>query len=112
MESTDSSPPPGAALAPDTVVAPGTTVTSPVPEPSQRSASAEYLDKPQFHRRLTLPTTNDHGELTVTYAVAGAQSDSARTVLFIGGMMGGRFLATLGDYYSEKLGLRLVVVDR
>ena len=108
MASTDSTTAPGAALALDTVVAPGSTGTS----PAQRLASTEYLDQPRFHRRLTLPATNDHGELTVTYAVAGAQSDTAHTVLFIGGMMGGRYLATLGDFVAEKLGLRLVVTDR
>ncbi|KAJ9156482.1 hypothetical protein NKR23_g1112 [Pleurostoma richardsiae] len=102
----------GSALAPDTLVA-STSEASPAPQPSQRAAeAAAYLDQSRFHCRLTVPATDDHGLLTVTYAVAGAQSNSAHTVLFIGGMMGTRYLATLGDFLCEKLGLRFVVVDR
>lgn len=102
------------ALAPDALVPPTTTTTdtSPAPQLSQRSAAAEYVNSARFHRRLTLPATDAHGELTVTYAIAGAQSTSAKTAFFIGGMMGGRFLATLVDFLGEKLGLRIVVVDR
>lgn len=103
------------ALAPDALLAPTTAEPSsaPAPQPpSLRSAAAEYVGQARFHHRLTLPATDAHVELTVTYAIAGAQSASANTVFFIGGMMGGRYLATLIDFMGEKLGLRIVVVDR
>jgi hypothetical protein len=79
---------------------------------SHRAAAAEFVDQPRFHRRMKLPATDAHGELAVTYAVAGAQSHAARTVLFIGGLMGSRYVATFVDYLAESYGLRIVVVDR
>lgn len=74
--------------------------------------AVEYVARPHFHQRLTLPATDAHGELTVTYAVAGNLDSSAPTLLFIGGMFGGRYLAVFQDYVCKKLGVRMVSVDR
>lgn len=74
--------------------------------------AAEFVDRPRFHQRLTLPATDDHGELTVSYAIAGCQDASAPTVLFIGGMFGGRYTAVMCDYIGEKMGIRIVATDR
>ena len=77
-----------------------------------QARSRDFIASEKFNRRFTLPATDDHGELTVTYAVAGKDSESAPTILFIGGLYGGRYLATMADYLSEKKGVRFVVADR
>lgn len=77
-----------------------------------QTRSRDFIAREKFNRRFTLPANDDHGELTVTYAVAGKDSDSAPTILFIGGLYGGRYLATMADYISEKKGVRFVVADR
>jgi hypothetical protein len=88
----------------------------PSSKPSQKranaAAAAEFLSQPSFHRQLIVPATSEHAELTVGYAVAGALHDDAPTVLFIGGMMATRYLATIGDFVGRKMGVRMVVADR
>ncbi|RMZ76939.1 hypothetical protein DV737_g4594, partial [Chaetothyriales sp. CBS 132003] len=73
---------------------------------------AEYVGRSRFHQRLTLPATDSHGELTVSYAVGGCQDTSAPTVLLVGGLFGGRYMAVMADYICEKMGIRIVVTDR
>ena len=73
---------------------------------------AKYVSRPRFHQRLALPATDAHGELEVTYAVGGSQDPSAPTLLFVGGMFGGRYVAVLSDYICREMGVRVVSVDR
>lgn len=83
--------------------------------PSQEdlvSRAKAFLAQEKFNRRFTLPATSTHDELTVTYAVGGVDSDTAPTMLFIGGMFGGRFLASMADHVAQSLGMRFVVTDR
>lgn len=89
-----------------------TTLSAAIDEPQPGSNIAEYVSRPRFHQRLTLPATDTHGELTVTYAVGGLQGPSAPTLLMIGGMFGGRYMAVLGDYIGRKMGVRVVCADR
>lgn len=96
---------------PDGVPAP----TTPPPAPQQHeleTRAQEFVAQERFNRRFTLPATDAHDELTVTYAVGGVDSDTAPTLLFIGGLYGGRRLATVFDYVAQSLGMRVVVVDR
>ncbi len=113
---------PSVALMPDVTgpaVAPGwvpptqaaTSATSPTQKELQARAE-DYVRQEKFNRRLTLPATAKHGELVVSYALAGADSESAPGALFIGGLYGGRFLATIADHAAKKLGMRVVVIDR
>jgi hypothetical protein len=88
-----------------------TTAFIPTPEELESRAN-EYISQEKFSRSLTLPATESHGELTVTYAVGGLDSVDAPTVLFIGGMFGGRYLASIADHVCTKLGMRIVVADR
>ncbi|KAK9334952.1 hypothetical protein LIPSTDRAFT_3225 [Lipomyces starkeyi NRRL Y-11557] len=74
--------------------------------------ATEYIAREKFNRRFTLPATDAHDELTMTYAVRGVDSDTAPTVLFIGGMFGGRLLASMTDHVGQSLGMRIVVIDR
>jgi 2-phosphoglycerate kinase len=101
------------ALAP-APVSPAPSATS-IPTPQQQeleSRARSFVAQERFNRRFTLPATDAHDELTVTYAVGGVDTDTAPTVLFIGGMYGGRLLATTSDHVARRLGLRVVVVDR
>lgn len=77
-----------------------------------RTRARDFIAQEKFNRRFILPANDSHGELTVTYAVAGKDCNAAPTILFIGGLYGGRYLATMADYISEKQGVRFVVADR
>ncbi|ORY64304.1 uncharacterized protein BCR38DRAFT_458026 [Pseudomassariella vexata] len=95
--------------------APDTSATAPAPAPTKQeleSRAREYIAQEKFNRRFTLPATDAHDELTVTYAVGGVDSDTAPTVLFIGGMYGGRLLVSMTDHVGQSLGMRIVVIDR
>ncbi|KAK9486643.1 hypothetical protein V1527DRAFT_451042 [Lipomyces starkeyi] len=93
--------------------APATSSTTPTPQQQElKSRAREFIAREKFNRRFTLPATDAHDELTVTYAVGGVDSDTAPTVLFIGGMFGGRFLASMADHVGQSLGMRIVVTDR
>lgn len=76
------------------------------------SRASRFIAQEKFNRSLTLPATDAHGELTVTYAIGGLDSAEAPTLLFIGGLFGGRLLASIVDYEATKLGVRIVVADR
>ncbi|KAI0480688.1 Alpha/Beta hydrolase protein [Xylariaceae sp. FL0804] len=100
--------------------------------PARREAAA-ILARDCFHRRFTLPATADHEALTVSYADAGrAPADPAAaaaagapgslsssssqpqppTVVFIPGMFASRYFALLVHPVAEKLGVRVLVIDR
>lgn len=82
------------------------------------SRAAEYLAQDRFHQRFVLPATSDHGELQVSYADVGRtpkQDDDGTyhpTVLFIPGMFASRYLSVWMHAIAEKLGVRVVIVDR
>lgn len=77
-----------------------------------------------MHREFTLPATETHDVLHVSYADVGRQpadpllvtgsSSTAQppTVLFIPGMFASRFIGLHLNAISEKLGVRVLVVDR
>lgn len=100
--------------APDLVAAmpaaPQTTASTTLEDLESRAN--EYIAQERFNRSLTLPATDAHGKLTVAYAVGGLDSADAPTLLFIGGLFGGRLLASIADYVGTKLGMRIVVTDR
>ncbi len=108
----------GGVVAPDLITAvpmpaaaSGQPTSSPKPAELESRAS-EYIAQEKFNRSFTLPATEAHGELSVTYAVGGLDCADAPTVLFIGGMMGGRYLASIADYVGTELGIRIIVTDR
>jgi hypothetical protein len=82
------------------------------------SRAADYIAHDRFHRRFVLPATADHGELQVSYADVGRlpkQDDRGTrhpTVLFIPGMFGTRYLGAWMHTIAEKLGVRVLMVDR
>jgi len=85
---------------------------------SPSSRAAEYIAQDRFHRRFILPATADHVELQVSYADVGRapkqDGDDTHhpTILFIPGMFASRYLAVGMHAIAEKLGVRVLVVDR
>ena len=104
----------GGIVAPDFIAAASTpTQTTVSMTPGElESRASEYITQEKFNRSFTLPATEAHGELSVTYAVGGLDSVDAPTMLFIGGLLGGRYLGSNADYIVTKLGMRIVVTDR
>lgn len=91
------------------------------PESSDASApsrAAEYVAQDRFHRRFVLPATADHGELQVSYADVGRTPEPSDNgtrhpaVLFIPGMFASRYLSVSMHAIAEKLGVRVLIVDR
>ncbi|KAF7554440.1 hypothetical protein G7Z17_g2907 [Cylindrodendrum hubeiense] len=87
------------------------------PEPPAAGA-AQYISDARFHRIFTLPATADHDALTVSFADVGrapepsAAAPNPPTILFIPGMFSSRYLAIAMHAIAQKLGVRVLVVDR
>lgn len=80
---------------------------------------AQYLKRTGFHKRFTLPATTDHGALEVGYSDLGRQPTETEdqgelppVVLFIPGMFASRFHGVLMDVVGQKMGVRVLTVDR
>ncbi|KAJ2890592.1 hypothetical protein MKZ38_001647 [Zalerion maritima] len=96
-------------------------MSSAEPTPAQ-SAAREYIANPNFHQTFTLPSTAEHGELTVSYADIGRVSSSPSetdvnrnnisAILFMQGMFASRYVGTFMHAIAEKLGVRVLTVDR
>ncbi|KAE8415052.1 hypothetical protein BDV36DRAFT_263764 [Aspergillus pseudocaelatus] len=83
---------------------------------SPRAIAHRYISNSRFHRRYTLPATADHDSLTFTYADVGFTSNSTnlnpQTILFMPGMFASRYLGVFIHAIAEKLGVRVLIVDR
>ena len=80
--------------------------------------AAQYLAQDRFHQRFVLPATADHGELQVSYSDVGRTPEQGvdgtcyPTVLFIPGMFVLRYFSVWMHAIAEKLGVRVLIVDR
>lgn len=90
-------------------------------EDSITHPALELVNNDRMHRELTLPANATHEALNVSYADVGqlpvSSSDDGAvvdqpTVLLIPGMFGSRFLALRLHAVAEKLGVRVLIVDR
>lgn len=73
----------------------------------------ESVSPIKFHQSFTLPETDKHGALKVTYAVSGIPlGEDAPTILFCGGMFGSRWMAVFNDFLATKIGVRVLYIDR
>lgn len=81
-----------------------------------RTIAAEYISQRHFHQRFILPQTATHGDLPITYADIGKRPETSTenvpTFLFMPGMFGSRYIAVYIHAIAEKLGVRVLVVDR
>ena len=89
-----------------------------IPSKYQMAQSTEVqasdLDVPeQFSRVFNVPASDEHGPLTVTYAVAGPEhGEDIPTILFCCGMLATRWIAQMYHYMAEKEGVRMIFIDR
>ncbi|KAJ4397542.1 hypothetical protein N0V93_001773 [Gnomoniopsis smithogilvyi] len=80
----------------------------------------DFVKDDRMHRELTLPATATHKALNVSYADVGRLPGDSRagsvvdhpTILLIPGMFASRFLALTLHAIAEKLGVRVLIVDR
>lgn len=66
----------------------------------------------RFHRRITFYSDSVQCTINVTYGVAGVIERNAPTLLFAGGMYGGRWNAPWVDYLCRQKGVRVIFIDR
>lgn len=85
------------------------------PEASQPSAKA-YLQRPEFHQKFTLAATARHGAIEVAYSDAGAKptpgQDNPPVLLFMPGLLATRLIGAYVGIIAEKVGVRVIIVDR
>lgn len=88
---------------------------------SNTHPALELINNDRMHRELALPATATHDALNVSYADIGQLPETSSddgavaeqpTVLLIPGMFGSRFLALRLHPIAEKLGVRVLIVDR
>ena len=72
----------------------------------------EYMCNSRFHNKITLPATNSHGLLRVTYAIVGVEDDNAPAILWCDAMLGSRWNGTQHHDFAKKQGVRVIFVDR
>jgi hypothetical protein len=81
---------------------------------SPRSFALSYISNPRFHRCFTIEATATHGPLEVSYAEYGKETEleTIPTLLLMPGMFSSRYIGLGLHVIAEKLGVRLLVVDR
>lgn len=82
---------------------------------SPRSRALYFVSNSRFHRCFTVEATATHGPLQVSYAEYGkqpTQSENTPTLLLMPGMFSSRYLGLCIHAIAEKLGVRVLVIDR
>ncbi|KAH7354775.1 Alpha/Beta hydrolase protein [Rhexocercosporidium sp. MPI-PUGE-AT-0058] len=83
------------------------------PSISAEEQAIIFISQRKFHRLFTLPATNSHDVLKVTYGIAGPDiGEDAPTILYIGGMFGTRYLAVTQDWFATQKGVRILMIDK
>lgn len=73
----------------------------------------EAIAPRKLHQIFTLPATDDHGPLKVSYAIAGPElGEEVPTIFFCGGMFGTRWMAMSYNFLAEKERVRMIFIDR
>ncbi|KAK0107572.1 hypothetical protein ONS96_003378 [Cadophora gregata f. sp. sojae] len=86
--------------------------------PDDPTLSAEeqantLISQRKFHRLFTLPATNNHETLKVSYGFAGPEIEAdAPTILYCGGMFATRYLGVTQDWIATQKGVRILMIDR
>lgn len=79
---------------------------------AEEQAVMAFCCASRFHQSIVLPATDAHGPLRVTYAVAGSSTKDSPIMFFAGGMFGLRYQALNVHHLAEKMGVRVVYIDR
>ncbi|CAN8096731.1 unnamed protein product [Discula destructiva] len=92
----------------------------PAPVDTLGHAALDFVKDDRMNREFTLPATATHDALNVSFADVGrlpepplaASSADLPTVLFIPGMFASRYIGPHLHDIADKLGVRVLVVDR
>jgi len=79
---------------------------------SKEDEVIRILSPRKFHRLFTLPATENHGALKVSYSIAGPEDGDIPTILFVGGMFCTRWYIIGYEYIAQKEGVRILSIDR
>jgi pimeloyl-ACP methyl ester carboxylesterase len=83
---------------------------------TQTESAAEdvgaFVAAKRFHQSISFHSATVQETITVTFAVAGGQEPGTPTVLFAGGLYGGRYNALWIDHLCQQKRVRVIVPDR
>lgn len=84
---------------------------------NQSDECIQYLKAPGFHKSFSVPATSEREKLNISYSDLGRQaaedgSGSPPVLLFMPGLLASRFQALLLHIVGEKMGVRILTVDR
>ncbi|KAF7712321.1 Alpha/beta hydrolase fold-1 domain-containing protein [Penicillium ucsense] len=71
-----------------------------------------FVAAKRFHQSLCFPSATVQKTIRVTFAIAGCQEPGTPTVLFAGGLYGGRWNALWIDHLCQQKRVRVVIPDR
>lgn len=73
----------------------------------------EAIAPRKLHQIFTLPATDKHEALKVTYSIAGPDiGEDVPTIFFCGGMFGTRYIAMWYNLFAERQRVRIIFTDR
>jgi len=78
----------------------------------QEEEAIKLISPRKFHRLFTLPATENHGPLKVSYAIAGPEDGDVPTILLCGGMFCTRWHTIGYEHLAQKEGVRVISIDR
>jgi len=78
----------------------------------QEEEAIKIISPQKFHRLFTLPATENHGLLKVSYAISGPEDGDVPTILFCGGMFCTRWHMIQYEHLAQEEGVRIVSIDR
>jgi hypothetical protein len=78
----------------------------------QEEEAIKIISPRKFHRLFTLPATENHGPLKVSYSITGPEEGDVPTILFCGGMAHTRWSNISYEHLAQKEGVRILAVDR
>ena len=78
----------------------------------QEEEAIKLVSPRKFHRLFTLPATENHGPLKVSYSTAGQEDGDLPTILLRGGMFCTRWHTIDYEYLAQEEGVRVLSIDR
>ncbi|KAJ3496756.1 hypothetical protein NLG97_g2421 [Lecanicillium saksenae] len=88
------------------------------PPLSARAEAEAYISRESFHKKFTVPSTADHGDLTFSYCDVGLTPETATgtsevpVILFHPGLFASRYIGVSLDALARHLGVRILTIDR
>ena len=78
----------------------------------QEEEAIKLISPWKFHRLFTLPATENHGPLKVSYSTAGQEDGDVPTILLCGGMFCTRWNTIKYEHLAQEEGVRVLSIDR